>query len=778
MPYKLNIPKNLVEFKDGGLSFRDNYDATSTKSVLILGKSVDGLLEPTAVDINTVSKIFGKDVDITGNPNGGTIATDVNDIYRAGCRDIRAMKISGATAKAKISGPAKNVTTLEKKEGVIGYVGGNESTTIILNNSGVIQETISIFVNDKLLSCNFGFVSASSTITIPGGVCEASKSVTVKYQYVSIIPDVQYSETLIVSAENTVSLEKTPKDGSVEVLINDVEVPPNTYTIAAKIITFTAGVRKRAVTVGENDIVVVNYLSEEEQVLEASDNSKNGVAYVTATAVQIFTLPENPNKGTVVVYANDREVPKKYFAVAGTKINVKKEMLTFGEELVASYLISKNVDNKSVIELESFLASSIYNSGTIEVSEILNADDVLVGKQIIIEKPREKQALGEKPLIYSSLKYPTFGSLVNAISLDIRGGVYKASTQHDKELTSTLDIVKTTFSGGDSGLNATNEEIKIALSGKRDSEGYLIEDGVYQLLEGYNVDYIILSGVYADDIISTKESFAYDLAMYCAMSSHKNKTIFGSIAVAPCKNTTLKGIKDYVEKLSKFNADGKEFLLKEDGKIIEDSEGKTTDLGMYVRVVGGTEPLYLNDDLGKHAANPAVVYTGLQSILNPQSSPLNKALKSSKGLRFRLNEAQLSQITRANIISFVQKQNSKGELRDEAYVFDSMTCANPDSDYVRTTACEVVRLIADDVREVADPFIGEPPVVESRNSFAAALSKRFSQRKTEGAIHDLSFEIIETPQMMLLGDCNVAITVVTPGERRRINTTIGLKPML
>lgn len=782
MPYKLNIPQNLVEFKDGGLTFRNEYETNTTKSMLILGKSTDGPLDPTAVSIDTVAKIFGKDVDGAGVSNGGTITTAVNDAYRAGCRDIRAMKISGAPAFAIVSGPSKNVEILEKKEVTLETVGGNETTTIVLNQSCVIQESISVFVDDKILSCTFAFDIATSTITIPAGVCKAKGSVSVKYQYNSITPDVSFEETLIVDAANTVTLDKAPKERSVVVSLNDVDVPAASYTIAGAIISFTqpeAPVKKRkSVVIGENDIVTIEYLADQDVILNASDNARDEIPYLTATAIQLLTLPTVPNKGTVELYAGGKEVSKKYYAVAGAKVNVKKELLTFGEQLSATYLVNKNEDAKSEILFESFFASSIYNGGSVEVSNILNGVGEPVGKQIVIEKPKEKTAVGEKPLSYSSLTYPTFGRLVGAINADLRGGVYKASTDVGEELTSTLDIKTVHFQGGDSGVNATNEELKEALSGVRDDDGYLVEEGAYQLLEGYNTDYIVLTGVYADDVVSDREGFAYDLAMHCAMSSHKNKTIFGSIAISPCRNTSLRGIKEYTDKLSRWNASGKEFLLKEDGKVIENSDGRPSDLGMYVRVCGGTEPYYLNDDLGKHAANPAVVYTALQSNLNAQRSPLNKALQNSKGLRLRLTEAQLSMLTKANIITFNQKQNSRGDLRDEAFVFDSMTQALPDSDYVRTTSCEVVRLISDDVREIADPYIGEPPLVESKNSFAAALSKRFSQRKTEGAIFDLSFEIIETPQMALMGDCNVEVTIVTAGERRRINTSVGLKPMI
>lgn len=56
MPYKLNIPKNLIEFQDGGLSFRNSTETNTTRSVLVLGLSQDGPVEPVAVSIDTDRK--------------------------------------------------------------------------------------------------------------------------------------------------------------------------------------------------------------------------------------------------------------------------------------------------------------------------------------------------------------------------------------------------------------------------------------------------------------------------------------------------------------------------------------------------------------------------------------------------------------------------------------------------------------------------------------------------------------------------------------------------
>ena len=54
MPYKFNVPSNLMEFKDGGLVLRQTTNNFKTKSVLVVGFAQDGPLDPVAVDETTV----------------------------------------------------------------------------------------------------------------------------------------------------------------------------------------------------------------------------------------------------------------------------------------------------------------------------------------------------------------------------------------------------------------------------------------------------------------------------------------------------------------------------------------------------------------------------------------------------------------------------------------------------------------------------------------------------------------------------------------------------
>ena len=119
-----NLPGMLVEFKDGGQALRFNEVETSTDSLLLLGTAIDGpLMEPIAVDIDTVELLLGSDVKSNGTPNGATLVHAFKQAYDAGCQDIRVMRISGEVATTQISAANETVTNQKRKD---------ENLTVIL----------------------------------------------------------------------------------------------------------------------------------------------------------------------------------------------------------------------------------------------------------------------------------------------------------------------------------------------------------------------------------------------------------------------------------------------------------------------------------------------------------------------------------------------------------------------------------------------------------------------------------------------------------------------
>ena len=84
----------------------------------------------------------------------------------------------------------------------------------------------------------------------------------------------------------------------------------------------------------------------------------------------------------------------------------------------------------------------------------------VVGKKVIITKPAEKRAsIDEKPLEYSSIDYPTFLALANAINSDPENNVVVADALHPAAATVDLQLIPArAFNGGDDGLNLSKDE--------------------------------------------------------------------------------------------------------------------------------------------------------------------------------------------------------------------------------------------------------------------------------------------------------------------------------
>ena len=766
-----NIPGMLVEFKDGGLQLRNNTSDLSTKSMLILGTAKDGPKDPVATDIDTYQLIFGKDVNDNGLPNGATLPKAIEEAHRAGCRDIRVMRVTGDTAKGFVGTASKSVTSQKKLEEVVGYAEGNALTTLTLSKDAIIESSLRVYAKGELLSTSLTL--ATKALTIPADVTDAGVGLTVQYDYTYTATDSDVTDTLALDAQKKVTLSQTPKGtlaiknstGATLSLTTD-------YTVSGGVVTFVkAGM-------AQGDLVTITYKADIQSVLHMSESALNGVPFKASTGTQVFTLTETPNAGTTHVYSNTNEVFGA-FSVAGKTITINKEKFAKGSVITVTYFANVTDTLVEKIEFESIFAGTVYNEGGLEVVDIKNSADAVIGKKVIITKPSSKTVTNELPLEYSSIDYPTFGQLMNAINTDLRNGVYKCKTDYVNTPTVQLNSAKSFLSGGDDGLNLSKTEIFEKLSGKRDEEGYLLEEGAYQLLEDYNVDYVVLTGVYADDVLAGRyDNFAYELALFCAVISHTNKTTYGYISMSPCIDTTLKGIKDYADKVKTFNANKNLFLMKNNGKVYLDSEGKPVDLGKFIRVVVGAEPMFMSDSLGLHASYPEVAVAAFQTTLLSYSSPMNKKIPNSKGLSFRFSNPQIDAITGANIITFKQKYDGRGNVIEGAYIVDSMTCALPGSDYVRTTTCEVVRDHVDAIREVADIYLGEANTVEQKNSLNSALGKRMGILSTKGYNRGYSLQVISTPMDDVLGKAKIELTIVPPEEFREITTVVGLTPAL
>lgn len=708
------LPGHLVEFKDGGLALRNDQNLGTTESVLLLGTAVDGPINvPVAVDPTTVEKVFGKVVDKFGNPNGATLVQGFEECWNAGCRDIRLMRISGSIAQTTIKTAAKTDTILKPhKEDALGLGTGNDQQTFTLSNKE--DDTITgltvdaVYAGTKLLSSTEYTVNAiNGTVTIKAGVCDAGANVTIQYHYT--IGTTRYD----VSENGTVD----PVTGA-----------------------FTPWV-----TTGSD--IVLPFPAEYQP-------SSQAPVYLYAGGIGI-----DQSKFTV------------NFNASPVTVTIKADAVPLNVVVSASYSYEAQETYTPAITIKTHFGGSLYNNSSVKVEDIINQLGNVVGKKIIITKPEEKRtSINEPPLVYDSIKFPTFGSLVNAINSNPNNGIFKAECDEKYINVLTSELLAqpdTKFTGGTDGLDLIKDELYEKLGGKRDATGQVVENGAYQFLENYNVDIIVPLGVYADDELSGPfDNFAYQLALACAMISHRNRTTIGVIATSQASDTSLAGIAAHVDKLLAYKNDYP--MLDKYGYPLKDREGNEIDLGRFIQVVVGPAIMLQNTRLGTYYANSAAAYAGMLSELPVKSSPMNKKLKAAKGLKHTFSSAQRNALVQNRFV--VYKYDSYGNV----VVEDASTAARPTSDYYRVPAMRATKEAVNQVRIATEPFLGEPNDVVNRNAMSAAIAKRLDAMVARGDIQAYNFQIVITGQDKVLGNAKIELTIVPPFEIRKITTVVSL----
>lgn len=721
-----NLPGILSEFKDGGLVLRNDPNPPATESILLLGTAIDGpIMEPVAVDPSTAELLFGKSVNPNGTSNGATLVKAFEEAYQAGCRDIRLMRVTGKAATATIKAASTTFNNDKTHDELLGPAPGNVQTVFKLNQN--VIDTASVQLKAA------GIDLATSTFTVKNGSEAVPESAPGANDAIPAVP-----------AE--VSLNADVTNTGAEVFI--------TYSYEDE----TAA----KVTVTEN-----NY-----------NNAGVAEYYIAKGADAKIPLTFEPRNGSFRLYANGVEVPSTAFTVNASvpEIVLKPGFVRNGETLEAAYVYVETVVEEPSIKLEAIFGGYLYNELQVEIRNITNAGGTTIGKEVLITKPVSKKAqITELPMSFSSLDFPTFGLLTRAINEFYGNNVVKTSQARRFENISTnsLQVQPTTnFTGGDDGVNVSRQAMYEALGGVRDPQGFIVEPGAYQLLENYSVDMLVPVGVFYDDELAGKyDSFGYQLALGCAVMSHRNTATMGIIATTSPEETGLRAVDDHVNYLNSLNVDL--YMRDRNGNEILDSQQEKIDLGRYISVVAGPDVLVAGTRTGVYASNSPAVYAGMISQMAVQSAPTNKRVPGVQGLRYNLSNAQLNKLTGKRFVTYKTKQN--GAI---VSVTDAMTAAQPNSDYRRLVTYRVAKEAVNEIRDVADPYIGEPNEVAQRNAMSAAISKRLDKMREAGALVDFDFQVIATPEMQLLGQARIELTIVPPMELRQITVVVSLRPSL
>jgi hypothetical protein len=312
-------------------------------------------------------------------------------------------------------------------------------------------------------------------------------------------------------------------------------------------------------------------------------------------------------------------------------------------------------------------------------------------------------------------------------------------------------------------------------------EPRLVQQGIYQMLENYVVDAIVLIDAYANTVIDPEDdtgnkNFATQLAQHCAIVTAKTWETIGFIGVAPAPNTDLVSLQSYIDELTAPGVN--EHYMYDEATLdnVLNDEGDRIDIGRYVNVVFGPELGLNQEKLGNYVSSGVVTYAALVTTLNPEVAPTNKSMDSVLGLRYTLSEAQHDQLVGARYVTFDQKTFvGNGGATTRYVVKDSPTAALPSSDYQRLSTVRIVHAAVQLVRQKADPFIGLPNGLAQRNALTAEVQAGLDKMKENGVLQRFSFEIYSSVQDKVLGNAYIRLELVPQFETRKFLTSVVLR---
>ena len=779
-----NLPGHLVEFKDGGLQLtNDTSNNSSKKSLLILGTAFDGPInEPVKIDKDTVSQLFGSEVNDKGYPNGATLTKYAKQAFKNGFNDVRCMRVTGSLASVELK---KNVVTSteEVEARSTGIIAGNaeqEFDTQVKADVFISATANAVGGTGSALSISTKTGSnGNAFVVVPANHVTKNSQLNVNVDYKKINTATTVTQAITSDATTSDPVTLTLQSGqtidvdSISVKIDSAPATKDTeYTVA------TAG-----------DIVTITFNDSDPTVqaaIAASDNVTVDYKYSTVANTslsiqlvdtpQVITLPNTPVTGSVsIATAGGAAVASSKFTVTGKDVSINAGALDINTEVIITYKYEVSETKADKMTIRSIYGGTIYNQASVEITPMTN-DDGEHGLKFKFTKPDSKlYSNADKPFFFTSFDCPTVGILKQALANYALNNVFEIIADDEDIETKDFDLFSGNLEGGEDGVVVTANQMFEALSGKRNQEGYLVEQGAYQILENYNVDYIYPAGVYANmkQTVNPHSNFHNELALVCAVLTYRTKMTHGFIDVKPNSNTTLVGIQQYVDKLLAY--DNTHYMMDAEGNDIVDKEGNKMDIGWYTSVVVGPEPVMVSDTLGTYYGSPAIAYAALNASLKPQSAPTNKALPGVKGMKYKFSNKQMNDLIGNRMVVFKLKNEGTTTASSVPYVVDGCTAGAEGCDYARLSTVKIVTDVVDQIREVADPFIGEPNTVEQRNALSALISKRLGNLLEQGEIQYYEFEINATIQQVVLGECSIALTLVCPMELRKITTVVALR---
>jgi hypothetical protein len=296
-------------------------------------------------------------------------------------------------------------------------------------------------------------------------------------------------------------------------------------------------------------------------------------------------------------------------------------------------------------------------------------------------------------------------------------------------------------------------------------------------------------------------NFAYQLANACFVSASNEYNVTGVIGTSLPASMATKDVSNWVGKEPIVDTDGavaangsgllgnKHMVGKigykpgffatdsgnlpgpgadSTGGILKDRGGKPIDIGRFISVYYHPQ-IFLNpvDATGfGYISNGAAYYAGMIASLIPQSAPTNKVAQGADSL-VKLAKVKLDSLAKYHYVGLKQKNRV-------FRISDAPTAARPGSDFVRLSTVRVIDRVIDIVREIGEPYIGEPNNAQARLSLETNIRTRLGLELKNNLISRFEVKVSATPTQRIQGDCDVELVIVPPFEMKKIRVFTSL----
>lgn len=196
----------------------------------------------------------------------------------------------------------------------------------------------------------------------------------------------------------------------------------------------------------------------------------------------------------------------------------------------------------------------------------------------------------------------------------------------------------------------------------------------------------------------------------------------------------------------------------------------------YVSVIAGAELGYILPGRSDYYfTNGVVTYAALVSTLRAESATTNKRVYGVAAMHYNLSLRQLNALTGNKYVTFRLKNN-------QVVVSDGITTA-PDlivggakqsSDFTRLSTLRITQTAAQLVRDLVEPFIGEPNRMPQYNSLNATIKGGLEAMKSQGAIFDYRFTVVARGGT--LSEAVVTLEIIPAFEMRKVSVNVTLRP--